>query len=108
MSQGGDWILTAEDVEPIGTDEGVVTGWSLHINGEIISSCGAGGPCNAACAQDTDADGDVDSADLAELLACWGNPHGAGPLCACLDNDGDGDIDSADLAEVLSTWGNCP
>ena len=50
-------------------------------------------------ASDLDGDGDVDSADLAELLASWG------PCLGCpADLDGDGDVDSADLAELLSDW----
>ena len=55
------------------------------------------------CPADFDADGDVDAADLADLLVAWGpNP---GHLA---DFDGDGDVDAADLAQVLVTWGSCP
>ena len=54
---------------------------------------------------DTDSDGDVDSADLAQVLGCWGDPFGAGQFCPCLDVEPDGDIDSADLAEILIRWG---
>ena len=56
----------------------------------------------ASCPADLDGDGDVDAADIAELLVAWGaNPgHPA-------DFDGDGDVDAADLAELLAAWGRC-
>ena len=54
------------------------------------------------CTGDLSADGMVDAADLAELLAAWG-PCGGCPA----DFDGNGDVDAADLAELLSTWGPC-
>ncbi len=54
------------------------------------------------CPADFDGDGDVDSADLAQLLSSWG------PCAACpTDFDGDGDVDAADLAQLLSGWGPC-
>ena len=56
-----------------------------------------------ACGPDLDGDGDVDAADLAELLADWGPCPG----CAA-DLDFDGDVDAADLAELLASWGPCP
>jgi aminopeptidase N len=46
---------------------------------------------------DFDGDGDVDTADLLHLLACWGTP--------CGDVDGDGDTDAADLLALLAAWG---
>ena len=64
--------------------------------------------CNEACLQDADVDGDVDTADLATLIACWGPVGQAGASCQCLDADGDGDVDAADLAELLVKWGTCP
>ena len=64
--------------------------------------------CNETCPQDADIDGDVDSADLAALLACWGPVGQAGASCHCLDADIDGDVDSADLADLLVKWGTCP
>lgn len=63
---------------------------------------GNGIPDECECPADFDFDGDVDAADLAELLASWG---------ACVDCpadfDGDDDVDAADLAELLSAWGSC-
>ena len=55
------------------------------------------------CPADFDGDGDVDAADLAELLLAWGQNPGSHA-----DFDGDGDVDAADLAELLLAWGVCP
>jgi len=57
-------------------------------------------PCKLAA--DIDCSGTVDSADLAEVLANWG--EGNGPA----DLNGDRFINSADLAQVLSSWGPVP
>ena len=57
-------------------------------------------PCKLAA--DIDCSGTVDSADLAEVLANWG--EGNGPA----DLNGDGFINSADLTQVLSSWGPVP
>jgi hypothetical protein len=54
----------------------------------------------ASCPADFDGDGDVDTADLLHLLACWGTD--------CGDVDGDGDTDTADLLALLGAWGECP
>ena len=48
---------------------------------------------------DLDANGTVDGADLAELLAAWGPQGGKADLNA------DGQVDGADLAELLARWG---
>ena len=54
------------------------------------------------CLADFDGDGDVDAADLAELLSSWG------PCVGCpADFDGDDDVNAADLAELVSAWGPC-
>jgi hypothetical protein len=59
-----------------------------------------GGP---DCPEDLDGDGDVDLADLAQLLANYGVTSGAGPDDG--DLDGDGDVDLADLAALLAVYG---
>lgn len=56
---------------------------------------------SVACPGDMDGNGEVDSTDLAALLAQWGMV-GAG------DFNGDGVIGSADLAALLAGWGSCP
>ncbi|MBU0616865.1 MAG: hypothetical protein KKI02_04040 [Planctomycetes bacterium] len=52
---------------------------------------------------DLDGDGDVDLADLAQLLGHYGMPNGA--TYEDGDLDGDGDVDLADLAFLLSNYG---
>jgi hypothetical protein len=52
---------------------------------------------------DLDGDGDVDLADLAQLLAHYGTTSGA--TYEDGDIDGDGDVDLADLAELLAHYG---
>ena len=56
------------------------------------------------CPADLDGDGDVDAADLAQLLAAWGPTEPCPPFEAA-DLDQDCDVDAADLAELLSNWG---
>jgi hypothetical protein len=56
---------------------------------------------------DLDGDGDVDLADLAQLLANYGVTSGA--TFEDGDLDGDGDVDLSDLAALLSEYGTtCP
>ena len=51
---------------------------------------------------DLDGDGDVDLADLAELLSSYGCTGGG-----CVgDLDGDGDTDLSDLAQLLASYGS--
>ena len=74
----------------------------LDENG-IPDECEAGNNCPA----DFDGDGDVDAADLAQLLGNWG-PYGSCPPYVAQDFDQDCDVDAADLAQVLGAWGACP
>ncbi|MBM4113838.1 MAG: hypothetical protein FJ253_10815, partial [Phycisphaerae bacterium] len=62
---------------------------------------GAGG--NTECPPDFDASGQVDGADLGELLGSWGE---CSSPCAA-DFDGNGQVDGADLGELLGAWGLC-
>ncbi len=55
----------------------------------------------AYCAGDANCDGVVDAADLAALLAAWGDGTGV------LDLDFDNAVGSADLAGLLAAWGPC-
>ena len=55
---------------------------------------------------DLDGDGDVDLADLAQLLGNYGTTSGA--TYEDGDLDGDGDVDLSDLAELLGHYGEGP
>ena len=59
----------------------------------------------AQCASDITGDGQINGADLAQLLADWGSCP-AGGTCAS-DITGDGQINGADLAQLLADWGSC-
>ena len=63
------------------------------------------GPCPPPCPADLDGDGSVGGADLATLLADWGDGPGSGGPS---DLDGDGVVGGADLAVLLASWGPCP
>ena len=56
------------------------------------------GECNAA---DLNGDGEVNGADLALVLAAWGEPC----LGCAADVNGDGEVNGADLALILAGWG---
>jgi hypothetical protein len=55
------------------------------------------------CPGDLDGDGDIDLADLAQLLANYGMTSGAQYEDG--DIDADGDVDLSDLAALLAVYG---
>ena len=61
--------------------------------------------CTDECPGDVSGDGRVDSVDLAEILAAWGECVGFG--CRA-DVDRDGAVGARDLTIVLAGWGECP
>jgi len=69
-----------------------------------LSTSSVQGGVGGTCASDITDDGQINGADLAQLLADWGQCPGP---CAS-DINGDGQIDGADLAQLLADWGQCP
>lgn len=65
-------------------------GWDIQCASEARSWCYR--------PADFDFDGDIDAADLAELLSKWGLP-------GATDLDGDGSTGASDLAVLLGNWG---
>lgn len=57
----------------------------------------------SGCRGDLDGDGAVGGADLAMVIASWGEA----PEGTAADLDRDGLVDAADLGEVLASWGPC-
>ena len=93
-------IIAIFDQEDYNSDDGYLDGYRLWVmnydgNGEVINGEG--------CPGDLDGDGDVDLADLAELLGHYGTTSDA--TYADGDLDRDGDVDLSDLAELLGVYG---
>lgn len=64
------------------------------------SSCAFAPPC--PCLGDVNKDGSVGLADIARIIACWGQPASCN---ANADQDGDNVIGIGDLAIVIGNWG---
>lgn len=115
-SQGGDstyaygtttaGVISRETI-PVGRDENdhinelVIDGqrysFTLDEAGNVVAYAVA-----PACPGDFNGDGDVDLADLAQLLTHYGE---SGTAYEDGDLDGDGDVDLADLAALLGVYG---
>lgn len=78
---------------------GVVTEFAGACIADNCTDCTVAPPCPA----DLNADGAVNAADIASLLASWGPCDKA---CAA-DLSGNGSVDSADIAMLLGAWGAC-
>lgn len=85
----GDYF-DVEGTTVLPSDTWYVDNFSLVLNAE------------APCPANLDGVGEVDSGDLAVLLAAWGSTNPDANL------DGVGVVDSGDLAVLLAAWGPCP
>ena len=105
---GGEMWTTGGDFELSGTvgqpdASSAMTGGEL----ELVGGFWAGAAEEPFCFGDLDGDNDVDLADLAQLLAHYGETSGM--TYEDGDLDGDGDVDLSDLAALLSVYGTtCP
>ena len=78
----------------VATIGGFKSPWTASVNSKVPSN-----PCVAA---DLDCNGQVDGADLGQLLGVWGACSGS-PCPA--DLDGNGVVNGADLGFLLGAWG---
>jgi glucose/arabinose dehydrogenase len=67
------------------------------------SSCSDGGCDVNNCPADVNGDGDVNTTDLLNIIAAWGDCSG----CSA-DINGDGVVSTSDLLAVIGEWGTCP
>ena len=75
-------------------DEAAISGAWVDLGGNSFNPA----ECDAA---DLNGDGEVNGADLALVLAAWGQPC----LGCAADINGDGEVNGADLALILAGWG---
>lgn len=84
--------ITIADMDNDGLQDVVIlNSGSLMIHGNSTGTCAA----------DLDDSGNVNGADLAQLLSVWGTAH------TNADLNGDGIVNGADIASLLSQWGQC-
>lgn len=77
--------------------------WKDGDTSEIVAEEDLYVECPAECIADLDGDGQVNAADLAQLLVSWG------PCPGCpADLNSDDAVNAADLAMLLGAWGACP
>ena len=94
------WTLVILDVEPsdAGDYDCVVTDLFTCSTVSDVAVLTVG----PACPADLNGDGNVEAADLAQLLGSWGSCDG----CPA-DFDNDGTVGASDLAFLLGSWGMC-
>jgi hypothetical protein len=105
----GSYIITYVDDPEQGDGEAENEEHTIHVRpdgtfngGSII---GFQIECKKEVPGDVDGDGDVDLADLGELLASYGSEEGDPDYNPDADFDGDGDVDLSDLGELLANFG---
>ena len=91
-------VLTEDECSSVGADWSGAQTDCTDADGDQVADV-----CESNCVADLTGDGQVDAADLADLLVVWG-------VCGdcSADFDGDGKVDAADLADLLVAWGSCP
>jgi hypothetical protein len=99
---GGLWVRPGFD-NVLLEDTTICNNFPDEISGQFTD---LGGNTLCLCPGDITGNGEVNGADLAELLAAWG-PCVSG-ICQDADLNGDGLINGADLSILLSAWGPCP
>jgi len=109
-SGGGFLFDPLNNVEQVRIKTPIPGEWTVRIHGAAVNVGPSGYALVASadlqeppapCPSDLDGDGATGSADLALLLANWGQGPGAADL------SGDGDVGSADLSLLLGLWGPC-
>ena len=96
---GGDFDLAGTIGQP---DAGpIMTGGEYELASGLWP--GAAVSEQTPCIGDLDGDRDIDLADLAQLIANYGEMNGM--TYEDGDLDGDGDVDLSDLAELLARYG---
>lgn len=99
-SGGGIWSasgvsnLQLQDTEVCDNDVQEIAGQFTDLGGNTL----------CLCSPDINGDGNVDGADLAQLLGSWGGCSGP---CGAADLNADGQVNGADLAQLLGSWGTC-
>ncbi|MBU0616380.1 MAG: hypothetical protein KKI02_01550, partial [Planctomycetes bacterium] len=97
---GTDWVIVHDNVSQ--TPRNVAVPLTAGTFGDWVANTNAN-RVSINCPGDLDGDGDVDLADLAQLLSNYGTTEGA--TYEQGDLDGDGDVDLADLAALLAVYG---
>jgi hypothetical protein len=80
-----------------------VTQRTVNANGTIDICC----ECEVVCPADTNNDGQVNVADLVNVVLAWGPCPAPCPPCAA-DVNGDCQVNVTDLVAVVLSWGPCP
>ena len=104
---GNEWLWTNFTWQNPDIPAGTVIGWRIYyvdLGGNEIATDVMTFTVTEGILGDLDHDGDVDLADLAQLLSNYGTTSGA--TYDMGDLDGDGDVDLADLATLLGQYGS--